>query len=243
MVENYSIFVLLALIAEVIGTVSGFGSSILFVPLASAFFDFKTVLAITAVFHVFSNISKIVLFKKGIDKQIAIKLGVPAVLFVLVGAWITTFVEVEKLELGMNLLLCILAVYLIVNLYKKIKQTNFNLYTGGAVSGLLAGLVGTGGAVRGITLAAFNLQKDIFIATSALIDLGVDIGRAAVYVGNGYFTAPFLILIPFLIGISILGSYIGKLILNYTSEQVFRYLVLAIIIITSVFQTIRYFIA
>lgn len=243
MVENYSIFVLLALIAEIVGTVSGFGSSILFVPLASAFFDFKTVLGITAVFHVFSNISKIALFKKGIDKQIAIKLGVPAVLFVLIGAWITTFIEVKKLELGMNLLLCTLAVYLIINFNKKIKQTNLNLYTGGAVSGFMAGLVGTGGAVRGITLAAFNLPKDVFIATSALIDLGVDLGRAAVYVGNGYFTTPFLILIPFLIGISILGSYIGKLILNYTSEQVFRYLVLAIIIITSVFQTIRHFIA
>ena len=46
--ERYLIFFILALIAEVLGTVSGFGSSILFVPIAALFFDFKIVLGITA---------------------------------------------------------------------------------------------------------------------------------------------------------------------------------------------------
>ena len=109
------------------------------------------------------------------------------------------------------------------------------------MSGLLAGLVGTGGAIRGITLAAFQLPKEIFIATSALIDLGVDSSRAVVYVSNGYFDRQYMVLIPFLIVISILGSYIGKVILKYTSETVFRYLVLSIVILTSIFQTIKYF--
>jgi uncharacterized membrane protein YfcA len=93
--DNYYLFVLLALFSEIIGTVSGFGSSILFVPIASLFFDFKTVLGITAVFHVFSNLSKIALFRKGIDKEIAIKLGIPAILFVLFGAWLTTSIDTK----------------------------------------------------------------------------------------------------------------------------------------------------
>jgi len=37
MQENYYLFFILALLAEILGTVSGFGSSILFVPLASIF--------------------------------------------------------------------------------------------------------------------------------------------------------------------------------------------------------------
>ena len=48
----------------------------------------------------------------------------------------------------------------------------------------------------------------------------------------------FLFLIPFLISISILGSYIGKLILLKTSERIFRYIVLGVIIITALFQVI-----
>ncbi|MGX7686506.1 sulfite exporter TauE/SafE family protein [Flectobacillus sp. BAB-3569] len=242
MLEKYYIFALLALFAEIIGTVSGFGSSILFVPVASLFFDFKTVLGITAVFHVFSNVSKITLFRKGINKEIALKLGIPAVIFVMIGAWMTTFLPTKSMELAMNIVLVGLSLYLLYNFNKTLKQTDGNLYLGGIMSGLLAGLVGTGGAIRGITLAAFQLPKEIFIATSALIDLGVDSSRAVVYVSNGYFDRQYMVLIPFLIVISILGSYIGKVILKYTSETVFRYIVLSIVILTSIFQTIKYFI-
>jgi hypothetical protein len=39
----------------------------LFVPLASIFIHFKLVLGITAVFHIFSNLSKIFLSQKGIN--------------------------------------------------------------------------------------------------------------------------------------------------------------------------------
>lgn len=241
MLEKYYLFIILALFSEIIGTVSGFGSSILFVPVASMFFDFKTVLGITAVFHVFSNLSKIAIFRKGVNKNIALKLGIPAVIFVIIGAWFTTFLPTQKMELLMNILLVALSIYLLINFNKTVQQTNTNLYLGGIVSGFLAGLVGTGGAIRGITLAAFQLSKDIFIATSALIDLGVDVSRAIVYVSNGYFRKEYLILMPFLIIISILGSYIGKIILKYTSETTFRYIVLTIIILTSIFQTLKYF--
>jgi uncharacterized membrane protein YfcA len=135
-----------------------------------------------------------------------------------------------------------LAIYLIINFNKKLEMSDRNLYIGGLLSGFLAGLVGTGGAIRGITLAAFNLSKDVFIATSALIDLGVDFSRAVVYVSQGYFLKEFLILIPFLMLIGFTGSYIGKVILRYTSDLVFRYIVLIVIIGTSIYQVVNAFV-
>jgi uncharacterized membrane protein YfcA len=238
-VEKYYLFLLLAFVSEVLGTISGFGSSILFVPLAALFFDFKSVLAITAVFHVFSNLSKIILFRKGIDKKIVLKLGLPAVIAVTAGALLTTFLPVKFIELCMSIILILLALYLMMNFNKTLKKTDTNLYLGGSVSGFIAGIAGTGGAIRGITLSAFQLPKEAFIATSAIIDLGVDSSRAIVYVSSGYFLKEYIILIPFLIGISILGSYSGKLILMRTSETIFRYLVLGVIIATSVFQLFK----
>ena len=113
--EKYIYFFLLAFVAEVIGTISGFGSSILFVPLASMFFDFKAVLAITAVFHVFSNLSKIYLFKTGIQKDIVLKLGIPAVVFVIIGALLTNIIPQKEIELVMNIVLVLLSVFLIFN--------------------------------------------------------------------------------------------------------------------------------
>ncbi|MGN6647010.1 MAG: sulfite exporter TauE/SafE family protein [Cytophaga sp.] len=239
--EKYYLFIVLAFVSEIVGTVSGFGSSILFVPVASLFFDFKTVLGITAVFHVFSNIAKIALFRSGVHKGLVLKLGIPAVIFVIIGAYITTFFPVTQIELIMNMMLVLLAIYLILNFNRPLQQTNTNLYAGGIASGFIAGIAGTGGAIRGITLAAFQLQKNVFIATSALIDLGVDFSRAVVYTSHGYFKKEYLFLIPFLIGISFLGSYTGKIILRYTSETVFRYIVLGVIILTATFQIMKYF--
>lgn len=236
MEEKYILFIVLALISEIIGTISGFGSSILFVPLASLYFDFKSVLGITAVFHVFSNLSKIALFRKGIHKEIVIKLGIVAVIFVILGSYFTTFFPTQKIELIMNGVLVILASYLILNFNKPISPTSQNLYIGGAVSGFVAGISGTGGAIRGITLSAFHLKKEIFIATSAFIDFHVDFSRACIYVWNGYFLKEYYFLIPFLVVISILGSYLGKTILKYTSELIFRYIVLLVIILTATYQ-------
>jgi uncharacterized protein len=240
MFEDFWIFLILALLAEIIGTISGFGSSILFVPIAALFFDFKIVLGITAVFHVFSNLSKIVLFKTGIDKNIALKLGIPAILSVIIGALLTTLLPTNVIELSMSILLIILAIFLLYNQKFELKKNNKNLYIGGVASGFLAGLIGTGGAIRGLTLLAFNLEKNIFIATSAMIDLGVDFSRAVVYVANGYFLYEHLILIPFLIGISFFGTWIGKVVLSYTSDKIFKIVVLVTIIGTSIYQLINY---
>jgi uncharacterized membrane protein YfcA len=240
MSEKYYLFVGLALISEILGTVSGFGSSILFVPIASLFFDFKEVLGITAVFHVFSNLSKIALFSKGVDKNIVLKLGIPAVIFVSIGAVLTAFIQTSYIEIIMNFVVMLLALYLIFNFDKPLAMSNRNLYIGGISSGFIAGIAGTGGAIRGITLSAFSLSKDVFIATSAMIDLGVDLARSIIYVSNGYFNKEYLFLIPFLIGVSILGSFIGKKILQRTSEIVFRYIVLMVIIVTSLFQITKF---
>lgn len=239
--EQYYSFYLLALLAEVIGTVSGFGSSILFVPIASLYFDFQLVLGITAVFHVFSNLTKIALFRKGIDKNIVIRLGIPAVIFVIIGAAFSAFVPQRQLELLMCILLIALSVFLLLFSGRQLRMSDKNLVISGVGSGFLAGLIGTGGAIRGLTLTAFNLPKDLFIATSAVIDLGVDSSRAVVYFFNGYIIFDILYMIPILIVISILGTWIGKKILNRVPQNLFRYLVLSIIVITSVLQVIHYF--
>ena len=237
--DNLALFFILALIAEIIGTVSGFGSSILFIPMAAMFFDFKIVLGITAVFHVFSNVFKIFLFRKGVDRSVLLYLGIPAVISVVIGALLTVYIPVKIIEIAMSVVVMAIAVYMIFNQRMAFSKSNTNLIVGGTVSGFLAGLVGTGGAIRGLTLAAFELEKNAFVATSAVIDLGVDASRAGIYIWNGYFQSEHIKLIPMLIVIAFVGSYIGKLILEKTSNVFFRYTVLVVIAATSIWQIIK----
>jgi len=46
-------FFLTALFAEIVGTIAGFGSSTILLPLATFFFNFTTALALVAFFHLF----------------------------------------------------------------------------------------------------------------------------------------------------------------------------------------------
>ena len=226
------LFIFLALIAEILGTVGGFGSSMFFVPMAGYFFDFQSVLGITALFHVSSNISKIALFRKGFDKRLVFTIGIPAVVFVIGGAFLSKLINGFLLQVILAIFLIMLGLLLMIYKNMQLKPTTFNSVTGGALSGLTAGLLGTGGAIRGLTLAAFNLDKERFIATSAIIDLGIDLSRAIVYFSNGYIHKHDYYLIPILLLVGITGTFIGKKLLSRFTEAQFKYTVLALVIVT-----------
>lgn len=232
-------FLILALLAEVIGTIGGFGSSVFFVPIANFYFDFQSVLGVTAMFHVVSNLSKIALFKKGIDKRLILYIGLPAIVFVVLGGVISKYLNPRFLEIILGVFLIALSLLFIIKKDLVIKPKNKEAVIGGGLSGFVAGVLGTGGAIRGLTMAAFNLEKNVFIATSAIIDFGVDFSRTIVYFFNGYITKEILIYVPFLFVIGILGTYIGKLVLNKVSQENFKKTSLILILIIGVITLIK----
>jgi uncharacterized membrane protein YfcA len=238
-VDYLVLFILLALLAEILGTVGGFGSSLFFVPIASFFLDFHSVLGITAVFHVSSNLTKIAFFRKGFDKKLATYVGIPAILFVIIGAYFSNVFNTFILEIVLAFFLIITSIVLYLYSHKSIKPTVKNSIFGGIFSGLIAGLIGTGGAIRGITLASFGLSIETFIATSAFIDLGVDLSRSIVYFSNGYIHSHDLYLIPWLLGCSVIGTFIGKKILEKISEEKFKSIVLLLIFITGIITLVK----
>lgn len=225
------IFIILALIAEIIGTVGGFGSSVFFVPLGNFYFDFHSVLGLTAIFHLSSNLSKIFLFKKGLDKKLLLNIGVPAVFFVVFGGLLSKYVRSSLLEIILGLFLVGFSLLFLVKSEISLSPNKKNAIAGGAFSGFSAGLLGTGGAIRGLTMAAFNLKKSVFIATSAFIDFMIDFSRTFVYYNNGYIHKHDLIYVPFLLVIGLLGSFVGKKLLIFIPQSRFRKLSLIFILV------------
>lgn len=234
------IFLILALLAEIIGTIGGFGSSVFFVPIANFYFDFYSVLGLTALFHLSSNLSKLMLFKKGINKKLAINLGMPAVAFVIIGSLASSYIDSRVLQLVLSLFLITFSLLFLIKKEIALKATAKNALIGGSLSGFSAGLLGTGGAIRGLTMAAFNLEKSIFIATSALIDMAIDLSRTVVYWINGYIHKHDLIYIPFLLLIGFFGSWLGKKVLLHIPQPVFKKISLFLILLIGVVSLIAY---
>ncbi|MBE15879.1 MAG: sulfite exporter TauE/SafE family protein [Dokdonia sp.] len=238
---NY-VFLLLALVAEIIGTIGGFGSSVFFVPLGNFYFDFYSVLGLTAIFHLSSNLSKIFLFKKGLHKRLLVYIGLPSVVFVVLGGLLSKFLNTYFLEIFLGLFLVGLSAFFLIKNKIVVPAKNKNAVIGGALSGFSAGLLGTGGAIRGLTMAAFNLEKSVFIATSAFIDFMIDFSRTFVYYNNGYIHKHDLKYVPFLLLIGLVGSFIGKKILVYIPQSKFRNLSLYLILIIGIITLVKLFV-
>lgn len=225
------VFILLALLAEIVGTIGGFGSSVFFVPLGNFYFDFYSVLGLTALFHLSSNLSKIFLFKKGLDKRLLLSIGIPSVLFVIVGGLLSKTIQSGLLQLLLGIFLVGFSLFFLIRSKATIPPNTKNAVIGGSFSGFSAGLLGTGGAIRGLTMAAFNLEKSVFIATSAFIDFMIDFSRTFVYYSNGYIHQEDLKYVPYLFVIGVVGTYIGKKILVYIPQEKFRKLSLVLILL------------
>jgi uncharacterized protein len=230
------------MVAEIIGTIGGFGSSVFFVPLGNFYFDFYTVLGLTALFHLSSNLSKIFLFKKGLNKQLLLYIGVPSIISVIVGGYLSKIIRTDYLEIFLGVFLILLSLLFLIKNNLIIPPRKRQSIVGGALSGFTAGLLGTGGAIRGLTMAAFNLEKSVFIATSAFIDLMIDSSRTFVYYQNGYIHNHDLKYVPFLFLIGITGTYIGKRILKFIPQQKFKIISLVLILLIGVFTLLNYFV-
>lgn len=225
------LFFLFTLISEILGTVGGFGSSVFFVPLANFYFDFHTVLGLTAVFHVASNLSKIALFRKGLDRKMLLNIGLPSVIFVIIGGILSKYINAEILEIVLGVFLVSLSLLFLIKKNLVVKPEPKESIIGGSLSGLAAGVLGTGGAIRGITMAAFNMEKSAFIATSAFIDFGIDATRTVVYYQNGYIHAHDLKYIPVLLVLGFVGTYIGRYLLKFIPQEKFKRFSLFLILI------------
>ena len=227
------LFFISALLAEIIGTMAGFGSSTIFLPIALFFFDFKTALILAAIFHMSGNIGRIAFFRHNFDKRILLIFGIPSVLFTVIGASLVRFASQPLLKLILGVFLFL---YVIFSLYRpdiSVRSSMKNNMVGGSLSGFFAGLIGTGGALRGAFLTSFKLEKSVYIATAAAVSLAVDITRIPIYIGSGFLSEEYYYFIPLLFLTAIVGSFIGKRIVKKVSQKRFRTFVLVFIGIVS----------
>jgi len=228
------LFLLSALISEILGTIAGFGSSTIFLPLALLSFDFKTALILVAFFHIVGNISRISFFKKGLDKKLLIKFGAPSVVLTIIGALVVVYLPQDILKGILGVFLLMYAAYSLLQDKFRIPASTTSAVIGGALSGFLAGLIGTGGALRGAFLTGYGLTKEKYIATAAAIALVVDLTRIPIYISQGFLRHEYYWYLPVLFILAIAGSFMGKQIVKLFPYKMFRKVVLIAILLVGI---------
>lgn len=194
---------------------------------------------VTSILHVFSNSFKVIFFRKTIDWKIALWLGISSILLSILGADVVKYVNFDYLKMSLGIFLIVLSCFFYFDRVYKMAATLMNSVIAGGIAGFMAGFIGTGGAIRGLALTSFNLEKNFYVGTSSVIDFGVDAGRASVYWHNDFFSAHLIPYLPLIAVAAFLGSYLGKTILGKITQETFRKIVLILIFLTGLVMVVQ----
>ncbi len=220
------IFLFSAFISEIMGTIAGFGSSTLFLPIAVLFVDFKTALVLVALYHFFGTAFRTFLFRRDIDWHLLGRFGVPSIVCTVIGALLAGLLPVELMK---GLLGIFLITYAVISLSRRaiiLSPTLTTTALGGAVSGFFAGLIGTGGALRSAFLTAIALPKKKHLATAAVLGFAVDWTRIPLYLQQGFLPREYYWYVPLLLGIALAGSLVGRIAVERIHQELFRKIIL-----------------
>jgi len=223
---------ILTIFASSIGTLTGFGTSTIMVPILLFFLPLPQTLLLVGIIHWFGDIWKILLFKKGFNWKLIITFGVTGTITSYIGANIMLSIPEKLLSQILGGFLISYVVFLSLKPKFKIKKNTALALTGGSLSGFFAGIFGVGGAIRSLFLSTFDLPKTVYVATTGAIAIFIDSTRIITYISNGTTLDTeifwsFLLLIP----ASFLGAKIAKTIVTHIPQKKFRIIILAFLLI------------
>ncbi len=214
---------LLTLVASGIGTATGFGTSTIMMPVLTLFVPIPIALLFVGIIHLCGDVWKVILFRTGFDWKLVLGFGLAGIIASFLGASLSLHVSDLPLKKILGVFLILYVIFLFLKRQWALPQTRGTAVCGGLLSGLFAGLFGVGGAIRGAFLAAFNLPKEVYVFTSGLIALFIDLTRISRYLGGGTrmgsdLLYPLLVCIP----ISFAGAYLAKKFLHRMPQKSFR---------------------
>jgi len=217
---------LLTILASGVGTLTGFGTSTIMVPVLLFFLPLPQTLLLVGIIHWFGDIWKMVLFRQGFRWKLILTFGIAGIAATYLGANVMISVSEKLLSRILGGFLLAYVLFLFTKPSFKLPKTSIAAATGGALSGFFAGLFGVGGAIRSVFLSAFDLPKAVYIATAGAIAFVIDLTRLTTYIANGTeLSRQLLFGFLFFIPASFLGARIAKRIVNRIPQKKFRFVI------------------
>jgi uncharacterized membrane protein YfcA len=215
--------------ASAVGSITGFGTSTIMVPILLVMgFPLAETLLFAAVIHWMDDVWKMGLFREGRRWRAVALFGATGIVASVAGATMTRAFPEAALARVLGAFLLAYVAFIFARPRWRLKQTPANEVIGGAASGFVAGIFGIGGAVRSAFLSAFDLRKSVFIFTSAAIAFAIDSARIVTYLAGGSrLGGPLLAGMAAYVAASLAGTWLGKRVVDRIPQSWFRPVVAA----------------
>lgn len=230
----------LVLSASIAGTIAGFGTSTIMMPIMVLFYPAQEALFFVSIIHWFNGFWRVLLFKKGLRLKLILSFGLAAIFMSFIGAKLAFSVSGDLLSKVLGGFLLIYAIFLFKNPDLKLKFNFLNSMQGGAYAGFIAGLFGVGGAIRAAFLAAFNLPKAVYLSNSAFILLLTDSSRLGTYFFEAaHLEKNLLFWMPLFIILAYIGAKLGKKLVHKIPQSRFRNVICLFLFVSAITLLLR----
>src|SRR5438034_4820995 len=230
-----------AVIAGAIASISGFGIGSVLTPVLSTQFDVRLAIAMVSLPHLAGTFVRFLIVRTRIDREVLLGFGAASAIGGLVGAALQTVVQSTALSVMFGVLLVFAGVGSLTGFAQRMRFSGHRTaLVGGALSGLLGGLVGNQGGIRAAALLGFDVEREAFVATATAVALIVDGARIPVYlVTQG---ADLVRLGPLILILSVgatIGTFAGQWTLRRMPERVFRRVVGVLLLLLGLYTLAR----
>jgi uncharacterized membrane protein YfcA len=229
-----------AVLGGAIASLAGFGIGSILTPLLALSVGTKQAVVAVSIPHLVATSIRFWNLRHRIDRHLLANFGIASAAGGLLGAWLGSRFTSPVLAYILGGLLVFAGLSGLSGLSRKMRFGKKIAWLGGALSGLLGGLVGNQGGVRSAAMLGFNLEAKVFVATATAIALIVDGARMPIY----FFTSPETVhrlaasIAIMTAGVTI-GTVVGGRVLARIPENYFRKIVSLLILALGIVMLTR----
>jgi uncharacterized membrane protein YfcA len=220
-----------AFAASTLAAVAGFGGAAILLPILVPIFGVRDAIPILTVAQLVGNLSRVWFNRRDLEWRVVAWFAAGGVPAALAGGFLFASAPLKFLIRLLGIFLIAVVVYRHsgISSARRLPLRAFPLI--GAVFSFLSALLGSVGPIMIPFFLAYGLVKGALIGTEALATVVMHVTKLVAYGSTSVLTTAGLLLGLAIGAIMILGSFVGKKLLDRLPERIFLYLVEATLII------------
>lgn len=216
-------------VAGIVKGLTGFGFSLLTVPLLVVLFGPRTAIPVIIVLNAASNVPMYLHSRRWSSLRRIWPLVVAGIISIPVGTYLLLVLNTAVLKLIVGAVICLFALAFLLGFRREIRREKGGFIGAGLISGILNGLISTGGPPAILFLANQGMGKDEFRANLIAYFLFLNVATIPVHFAGGLLSMEIAglaaVFVPALAG----GAFLGTRLVEYIPEAAFRKAVLAVV--------------
>ncbi|WP_113927323.1 sulfite exporter TauE/SafE family protein [Bacillus sp. P14.5] len=223
-------FIIIILAASVLQTSTGFGFSILATPFLLLIFSPAEAIQINLLLSFFISSALIMKIRRDVDFGILKRFVAGSIIGLPIGIMIFMLLEIEKLKLGVSIVILVLTFMLIIR-FRMVQNKGKDVLVGG-LSGLLTTSIGMPGPPLLLYFSGTETKKETLRGTTLAFYLFIYLGSLVFQIIFAGTSSTVWISSLWALPLVFAGLYIGQLLFKAINQKVFRIFTYLILLFT-----------